>query len=114
MGMDENNIRATVRIGKVMSLDKPKHKARVKFEDEDMTSGWLPVIQRPKTVVIVKANGRHSHSVTTSGGSGTAAENGTHAHEAETEYWMPEVNDRVLCLYLPLFNSDGFILGAIV
>jgi phage baseplate assembly protein gpV len=28
--------------------------------------------------------------------------------------WMPRVNDRVLCLYLPIFNGDGFILGAIV
>jgi len=27
--------------------------------------------------------------------------------------WMPEVNDRVLCLYNPVFNGDGFVLGAI-
>ena len=27
--------------------------------------------------------------------------------------WMPSVNDRVLVLYLPGFNTDGFILGEI-
>jgi len=24
---------------------------------------------------------------------------------------MPKVNDRVLCLYLPIFNGDGIVLG---
>ena len=28
-------------------------------------------------------------------------------------WWMPKVNDQVLVLYLPVFNSDGFILGGI-
>lgn len=27
--------------------------------------------------------------------------------------WMPNVNDYVLCLYLPVFNGDGFVLGVI-
>ena len=27
--------------------------------------------------------------------------------------WMPNVNDTVLCLYQPLFNGDGFVLGEI-
>ena len=26
---------------------------------------------------------------------------------------MPRVNATVLCLYLPVFNADGFILGEI-
>ena len=36
-----------------------------------------------------------------------------HAHEGSTTYWMPAINDRVLVLYIPVFNGDGFILGAI-
>ena len=94
MGMDENNIAATVRVGKVTDTDLGKKKARVKFLDEDMTSGWLPVIQRPQEVVGVAINEGHSHG-------------------ASVSYWMPKVNDMVLCLYRPMFNADGFILGAI-
>ena len=30
-----------------------------------------------------------------------------------TGTWMPSVNDKVLCLYLPIFNGDGYILGVI-
>jgi len=29
------------------------------------------------------------------------------------EAWMPKVDDRVLVLYLPVFDGDGFILGVI-
>lgn len=29
------------------------------------------------------------------------------------ESWMPSVNDTVLCLYFPVFNGDGYILGVI-
>lgn len=28
-------------------------------------------------------------------------------------YWLPKVNETVACLYLPTFNGDGVILGAI-
>lgn len=28
------------------------------------------------------------------------------------DYWMPSVNSTVLTLYLPVFNADGFVLGA--
>lgn len=28
------------------------------------------------------------------------------------DYWMPSVNTTVLTLYLPVFNGDGFVLGA--
>lgn len=27
--------------------------------------------------------------------------------------WIPSVNEKVLCLYIPVFNGDGFVLGAI-
>lgn len=29
------------------------------------------------------------------------------------EAWIPSVNSVVLCLYLPVFNGDGFIVGVI-
>lgn len=29
------------------------------------------------------------------------------------DIWLPSINDNVLVLYLPVFNGDGFVLGAI-
>lgn len=34
-------------------------------------------------------------------------------HVLQNASWMPGINDNVLVLYLPVFNGDGFILGAI-
>ena len=35
----------------------------------------------------------------------------SHTHGLVIRPWMPKVNATVLCLYLPVFNADGFILG---
>lgn len=32
---------------------------------------------------------------------------------AKSVYWMPSVNQTVLCLYLPVWNGDGIILGVL-
>ncbi len=39
-----------VRIGTVTAVDRERNMVRVKFRDGDMTSGWLPVIQRAALV----------------------------------------------------------------
>ena len=28
-------------------------------------------------------------------------------------WWLPAIDDTVVCLYLPCFNADGFVLGGI-
>lgn len=110
--MDElDNI---VRVGIVMSVDEGNCMVRVKFPDEDMTSDWLPVLQHYGTAVTVKTVEGHTHAIQdtyTGGGSSSTA--GSHNHSASLGYWMPKVNDNVLCLYLPLFSADGFVLGGI-
>ncbi len=30
-----------------------------------------------------------------------------------SDEWMPKINDVVLCLYLPVWNGDGFVVGVI-
>ena len=84
-----------VRLGKVTAIDAGKYLARVKFLDEDMTSGWLPVLQHPRAVVSVNPADGHTHG-------------------ASAGYWMPKVNEMVLGLYPPIFNADGYILGVVV
>ena len=36
-----------------------------------------------------------------------------HSHELKIRMWLPKIGDRVVCLYLPIRNGDGFILGKI-
>lgn len=109
--MDENILDNLVRIGTVSSVDNGKRLARVMFRDKDeMVSGWLHVLQHHSASVYIKPGGKHSHSVT---GGGTAETGGEHDHSASLTYWMPRVNDTVVVLYIPVFNGDGFILGAI-
>ena len=74
-----------------------------------MVSGWLAVLQRPQGAVSVIASGEHTHTTDT-GSTGSA---GSHTHAATSSYWMPKINDTVVCLYLPVWNGDGFVLGGV-
>lgn len=106
-------LESIVRIGIVSDLDKSRKRARVIFRDLDMTSGWLYVLQHP-TVVDISAAGEHYHNIKdTYTGGGMCDFDGKHSHNAGVEAWMPKINQSVLVLYLPVFNSDGFILGVI-
>ena len=94
----ENVLANIVRIGKVSAVDTSKRKARVIFPDKNnMVSGWLHVIQRNNTALSLVVDGDPPHS---------------HGGSVAT-FWMPKVNDTVLTIYLPVFNADGFILGAV-
>ena len=106
----ENILRNLVRIGTVSSVNPANRTARVIFKDKDMVSGWLYVLQHHGAGVYTKPDGEHSHDIS---GGGTTENSGEHDHAANVTYWMPKVNDTVLVLYLPVFNGDGFILGAI-
>lgn len=127
----ENILSGLVRIGTVTDTDSDKHMARVKYQGESMTSGWLYVLQHTGYGVTVPEAGGHGHNAgIAEAGShthgGTAADDGSHRHtvtveeepdhtheRAMTIAWMPSVNDTVLVLYMPVWNSDGFILGVI-
>lgn len=85
--MDDNIIQNIVRVGIVTDVDRDKRLVRVRFPNINMTSGWLYILKSPPEVHMV--------------------------FEATVEPWLPSVNDKVLCIYLPVFNGDGFVLGAI-
>ena len=75
-----------LRIGKVHSIDEEKWCVRVFFEDTKIMSGWLKVVRTP-------------------------------SRSSLGDYmspWFPRINDVVICVYSTSFNSDGFVLGAIV
>ena len=102
-----------VRIGTVMNIDKTNHMARVKFQDANLPSGWLRVLQHPGAELEIKPDGDHYHEA----GILTTSEpktNRTHNHAKSClKYWTPNIDDAVLCLFIPTDDGDGYILGAV-
>lgn len=108
-----------VQVGFVSAINQKKHTARVKFPDTGITSGWLYVLQHSGMGTNIIPDGGHTHEITvndtyTGGGSATIKPVPHHDHPGSvTTAWMPQVNDRVVVLYLPVRDGDGFILGGI-
>lgn len=111
----ENIMQSLVRVGVVTDLNADKLMCRVKYPDAGITSGWLYVLQHIDGLITVAPDNRHSHTVHdtyTGGGSSDAVP--AHNHPGTlTKAWMPKVNDKVLVLYVPTENGDGFVLGGI-
>lgn len=106
-----------VRVGTVMNTDQETRRARVKFQSENETSGWLSVLQHYKADLYIEPDAEHTHIITdtyTGGGEADTAPAHDHLPGSHVAYWMPKVGDTVVCLYLPVFNGDGFVLGHIV
>lgn len=105
----EKLVKGLVRLGTVTDTDNAKHRARVKFQGEDFTSGWLYVLDNKPFIPDYDGPQKTEEK---SGGSGYGAFD-SHAHDLVIKQWMPKVNDTVVVLYLPIFGGDGFVLGGI-
>lgn len=97
-----------VRVGTVSDRNATAHKVRVYFPDLDLTSDWLFCLQRPSSVTISGASG-HTHQIE----GGATGEAGAHTHNGSAGAWTPAINEQVLCLFLPVQDGDGFVLGGI-
>lgn len=98
-----------IRIGIVSDVDTVKMRVRVYYPElSNMVSDWLIVPQRPfhgdpdfapfhVTVNIGESDG--------------------HTHDAAVTYsdnvWLPRIDEPVLVIYTPGFNTDGYVLGVI-
>ncbi len=105
MDADLKYLRDMLRQGVVMEVDREKRRVRVKFPDTEVLSWWLPVLTSAMEV-------QDGETGPASGGSGEA-EFAEHRHGVTLIPWLPRVNDRVLCIYIPVFNGDGFVLGGL-
>lgn len=99
MGEQQNILSGLVQTGTVTAIDSAKRKARVKFKDTGIISGWLYVLQHYGADFYIEPDAKHTHEITdtfTAGGS--AGEYPAHDHlpGSHLTYWMPKVNDRVL------------------
>lgn len=106
----ENILKRLVRIGTVTDINNEKRIARVKYQDCNMTSGWLYVLDTHPHIPDYDPAPQQTNEK--GGGSGEASYE-SHFHSLTIKPWMPLVNDTVLVLYLPVFNGDGFVLGGI-
>lgn len=105
-----------VQVGTVTAVDSGKRTARVKFQDTSIISGPLRVLQHFAAGLYIAPDAEHTHDITdtyTGGGSASTLPAHDHLPGSHLTYWMPKVNDTVLVLYLPIDNSDGFILGGV-
>lgn len=62
--------------------------ARVKLPETGEISGWLTVLRSPSVVTVQGVR-------------------------AQVDPWTPRVNDRVLALFRPVENGEGYILGGL-
>lgn len=98
-----------VRIGTVSDVKNDEHKCRVIFKDSGMTSAWLYVVTNQPFIPDYDAPQVTEYR---GGGAGMAAFE-SHNHDLIIKPWMPKVGQTVLCLYMPVFNADGFVLGGV-
>ncbi len=104
--MDLDNL---VRIGMVTDIDNGRRLARVKFQDTGITSDWLYVVAARPYIPSYDGPQRTEYEA----GGSLAEAYASHKHDLDIKPWMPMLDATVLCLYLPVFNADGFILGEI-
>lgn len=99
-----------IRFGVVTAIDIPRRMARVKFNDIDMTSNWLYVLDtHPHIPDYDPAPQRTEYE---EGGSGDP-EFESHKHDLIIKPWMPNVNDRVACAFVDVHDGDGVVLGRV-
>lgn len=105
------------RLGFITDADNDKRLARVKFEDLDISSDWLPVlINRDRIGVDVAEWDETQWTEFETEWKGSRAgdpDYADHKHKLVIKPYMPKVGDQVLCIYEPVRNGRGFILGGI-
>jgi len=83
-----------------------KHEGIVVHENHTLAIDTDGEHEHDNTIKI-DPDGSHNHEVV-----GSTMLNHNH-HGTQVTGWMPKVGARVLVLYLPVFNGDGFILGGL-
>lgn len=106
---DNTAFSVMVRVGTVTAVDNDKRLAQVYFQDMDLTSGQIPVLINRDFIPGYNVPQRTEYE---SGGTGAAAYE-SHKHDLIIKPWMPKVGDQVLCLYEPIRDGRGFVLGGI-
>jgi len=100
------------RMGFVTDVNNDKRIARVKFEDLGYTSDWLPVLISRDFIPDYEDKVLPQRTEFEGGGNGDAAYE-RHKHDLIIKPYMPKTGEQVLCIYEPVRNGRGVILGGI-
>ena len=122
--MDEKNVQyqdmetvfsSIFRVGIVTDVNLEKRLARVKFQDLDETSDWLPVLINRDVIPDYNYDDPQWTEFETEwkGSRSGDPDYADHRHKLIIKPWMPKVNDQVLTAYLPVRGGHGFVLGGI-
>lgn len=114
---DLTELKNTIRIGKVQSVNASKMTARVKFADKGgIVSGDLHIIKRQVFVLPAMTSETEGQTAQTKlkyDYNGEYLKEVYHKHDAFISAWVPAVNDTVLCILIPDGDGDGFIIGEV-
>ena len=104
-----------VRVGTVTDRQMDKRLVRIWFDDDQMSSGWLPVIISQDVTPDYEYDDPQWTEFETKWKPERAGEKDyvDHKHKIIRKPYMPKVGDQVLAVYLPVFNADGFVIGGI-
>ncbi len=107
--MDIDKILAgLVRVGNVTAINNSKRIARVKFQDSEIPSDWLAVLDTHPHIPDYDREPQRTEFA--EGGEGEGRYD-KHRHDLIIKPWMPLIGDMVVALFLPVFNGHGYILG---
>lgn len=109
-----------VRIGEVSSANYEERLVRVYYTELKMMSGWLKVIKSPPFIVpdppeaeVITDAYKDETNTGAPACSGACGASCPHRHDLRIVPWFPKIGDKVLCIYSPGFNEDGFVIGGI-
>ncbi len=106
-----------VREGTVTAVNESKRIAKVWFDALGIQSDWLPVLINRDRIgsEVTTWDETQWTEYETKDKVPQAGETRyvPHKHKLVIKPYMPNVNDKVLVLYFPIFNGDGVILGGV-
>ena len=105
-----------VRVGTVTDRQMDKRLVRVWFDDDAMSSGWLPVVISQDVSPDHDYDDPQWTEFESEWKGSRAGEKDyvDHKHKIIRKPYMPKVGDQVLVVYLPVWNADGFVIGGIM
>lgn len=97
-----------VRIGTVSAVDEENRAARVRFDADNVTSGWLKVLYSPPKVTTGGSENKSDEDNSSESNPDSGGE-----ISVDVSAWLPTVGETVVCIYGDGFNADGYIIGGL-
>ena len=98
--MTDNFTGNMIRVGTVTDIRAETREVRVYFPDKKIVSGWLKVVKNSPFIPEKDVPQRTEEAE-------------EHAHEVKISPYLPKVGENVLCVFYPIPDGDGFVIGGV-